>query len=387
MRIHTHLIQRGKNFAPSTPSWAEISLKALQHNFLELKRLAGDAEVLPVVKANAYGHGLVPVSKALVGAGAKALAVATVREGVTLRNAVVTCPILILTPTLPAEIPTLLQYCLTPQVSSVEGARELAKVAKQMKVSRVPIHLKLDTGMGRVGVRVERAVREFDTIRRIPGIRVDAVYTHLATADWLDPKYAWKQITLFKQALDGFRKISGGKTFQSHMANSAALLAYYPQSAGTWVRPGLALYGVYPNQNLRSKAKLIPVMQVKTRIIHLKALDKGQSVSYGRTYTAKKPIKVATLSLGYADGVQRVLSNKAHFLVRGKRVPVIGRVCMDMTLIDVSKVPGVKLGDIATFFGRDGKTVLSVNEQATLAGTISYELLCAVGERVPRIYV
>ena len=172
----------------------------------------------------------------------------------------------------------------------------------------------------------------------------------------------------------------------THVANSAALLTYFPQSAGTWVRPGIALYGIYPNPAFKNKVALTPVMQVKAKIIHLKKMEKGQSVSYGRTYTARKPVTVATVALGYADGVHRNLSNKTYFLVGGRKVPQIGTVCMDMLILDVSKVKGVKVGDETVFFGRQGKAQIGVEEQAALAGTISYEMLCAVGERVTRIY-
>src|SRR5579872_5408329 len=186
----------------NTPAWAEVSLGALKRNFHELQRLAQDSEVLPVVKANAYGHGLVPVSKALIQAGAKFLAVAFVQEGVVLRKEGLNCPILVLTPTLPAEIPTLLNNRLTPQVSSLEGAKALAWTARKMKVRNLVVHVKIDTGMGRVGVRVSRVLKEIVAIQKVPGIKVEAVYTHLATADWSDPKFAWRQITLFKQALE-----------------------------------------------------------------------------------------------------------------------------------------------------------------------------------------
>lgn len=239
--------------------------------------------------------------------------------------------------------------------------------------------------MARVGVQVGRVIQEIEAIRRVPGIQIQGVYTHLATADWTDPLYAWKQITLFRQALEKINR--HGVAPATHVANSAALITYYPQSKGTWVRPGIALYGVYPNPKMKNRIKLIPVMQVKTRILHTKTLEKGESVSYGRTYKAKKKIKVATLGMGYADGLMRSLSNKGYFLIKGKKVPVIGTVCMDMTMVDVSHLPGVKVGDVATFFGRDGKAFLPVEEQAERAGTISYELLCAVGERVPRIYL
>jgi alanine racemase len=240
--------------------------------------------------------------------------------------------------------------------------------------------------MARVGVQAAHVIREIEAIRRVSGIQITGVYTHLATADWADPKYAWRQITLFKQALEKIHRHSG-LVPATHVANSAALITYYPQSKGTWVRPGIALYGVYPHPSMKNRVKLTPVMQVKTRVLHTKTLEKGESVSYGRTYRAKKRIKVATLGIGYADGLLRSLSNKGYCLIRGKRVPLIGTVCMDMTMADVSKVPGVKAGDVATLFGRDGKAVLPVEEQTAKAGTISYEFLCAVGERVPRVYV
>ena len=370
---------------PTTPTWAEISLGALKSNFKALQKLAKGSEVLPVVKANAYGHGLVPVAQALVSAGAKFLAVAFVQEGVVLRKAGVKVPVLVLSPTLPAEIPVLLKNKLIPQVSSVAGAQALSKTARKAKIKTVAVHVKIDTGMGRVGVKAANAMKEIEAIRRVPGIQVTGVYTHLATADWSDPKYAWGQITRFRQALE---KIKGPhKVPGTHLANSAALITYYPQSKGTWVRPGIALYGVYPSPTMKNRVKLTPVMQVKTRVIHTKTLEKGESVSYGRTYTAKKRIKVATLAMGYADGLLRSLSNKGSCLIKGRKVPLIGTVCMDMTMADVSKVPGIRVGDVATFFGRDGKAVLPVEEQAARAGTISYELLCAVGERVPRVYL
>ncbi len=375
-----------KTTVSTTPSWAEISLGAVKANFKALSRLAKGSEVLPVVKANAYGHGLVPVSKALLQAGAKFLAVAFVREGVILRQEGIEAPILVLTPTLDPEIPTLLNSDLIPQVSSVEGAEGISKAARRLGRKTTAVHVKIDTGMARVGVQTSQVIREIEGIRRVPGIQITGVYTHLATADWTDPKYAWRQITLFKQALEKIHR-HVGITPATHVANSASLITYYPQSKGTWVRPGIALYGVYPNPSMKNRVKLTPVMQLKTRILHVKTLEKGESVSYGRTYKAKKRIRVATLGIGYADGLLRSLSNKGQCLIRGKRVPLIGTICMDMCMADVSKLPGVRIGDTVTVFGRDGKASLPVEEQAAKAGTISYELLCALGQRVSRVYV
>lgn len=369
----------------TTPAWAEVSLDALQANTKALQKLCKGSQMLPVVKANAYGHGAVPVSMALLEAGAKRLAVATVQEGAELRAYGIDCPIMVLIPTLKEEIPDLLENSLIPQVSTYAGALELARVARKMKTGPLAVHVKIDTGMGRLGVQTHRVLKEIRAIRRIPQLKVEALYTHLATADWTDPKYAWKQIIHFNQALDILRRKEGFYPM-THVANSAAMMTYFPQSAGTWVRPGIALYGVYPNPAFKNRVALTPVMQVKAKIVQLKGIGKGESVSYGRTYKAPKPVTVATVPLGYADGVHRNLSNKASFLVGGKRVPQIGTICMDMLMLDVSKVKRVKVGDEAVFFGRQGKAQISVEEQAALAGTISYELLCAVGERVTRVY-
>jgi alanine racemase len=270
-------------------------------------------------------------------------------------------------------------------MSSLQSARELSCAAKKLRIAHVGVHVKMDTGMARVGFRSDQVLQGIEAIRKVPRLKVEGVYTHLATADWTDPIYAWKQITLFRQALE---KLEGHSrpSFGTHVANSAAIINYYPQSRGTWVRPGIALYGVYPNPKMKARVRLKPAMQVKCRVLQVKTLEKGESVSYGRTYTAKKRIKVATLAMGYADGLLRSLTNKGTCLIKGRQALFIGTVCMDMTMADVSHIPGVKAGDTATFFGRDGKAFLAVEEQAAKAGTISYELLCAVGERVQRIY-
>jgi len=373
----------------STPAWAEVSLSALQQNLKNLKGLAAPAGVFAMVKANAYGHGLVPASKAFLQAGAYGLAVAFTQEGIALRRAGLRCSILVVAPVLKPEIPDLLKAKLTPQISSYEGAREISETARKMKAGPVKVHVELDTGMGRVGFRPEEIIKEIGRIGKLTHLQIEAFYTHFATADWADPKYAASQIESFKNLFQTTHSFysDGGKGTGSHLANSAALLTHSVKFPVTWARPGIALYGVAPSPRLKNRVQLLPAMQLKARIIHLKTLEKGESVSYGRTYFAKKRTLVATLGIGYADGLHRTLSNKGHCLIRGQRVPLIGTICMDMTMADVTRVKGVKLGDVATLFGRDGKAVLPVEEQAALAGTISYELLCAVGERVPRLYV
>ncbi|HVM32770.1 MAG TPA: alanine racemase [bacterium] len=373
---------------PSTPAWAEVSLQALAHNLKQMKSLAAPAGVIAMVKANAYGHGLIPVSKTFLKAGAQGLAVAFPQEGMALRQAGIGGPILVVAPVLEGEIAPLLRAKLTPQISSYEGALAISRAAAKLKLKSVPVQVELDSGMGRVGFRPSEIARDLGRLLKLTHLRVEAFYAHFATADWADPKFAARQIGVFRAVLNQVRLFMSAKekTIPTHLANSAALLTRAIRGSASFARPGIALYGVFPSPRLKGGAALIPAMQLKARILHLKTIEKGDSVSYGRTYIAKKKVKVATLGIGYADGLHRALSNKGHCLVGGKKVPLIGTVCMDMVMADVSAVPGVKAGDVATLFGKDGKAFLPVEEQAAAAGTISYELLCAVGPRVPRVY-
>lgn len=368
-----------KRTDPPTPAWVEVDLSALKANFRVLRRLARGSGLIPVVKADAYGHGLVPVARALVSAGARKLAVAYVREGVALKRARLRADVLVLTPALPFEIPFALQHGLTLQISSREGAVEIDRAAGKLGLVAC-VHVKIDTGMGRVGFRPEKSLQDLLALYRLPNLRVESFYTHLATADWANPAYARRQALLFKRVMEA----TGQEV--CHVANSAALLTGLKTARGTWARPGLALYGIPPNPRLKRNAPLKPVMQFKCRVLQVKTLEAGESVSYNRTFIAKRRTVVATLAAGYADGLLRHLSNRGHALLRGRKVPLIGNVCMDMTMADATRIPGVKVGDIATFWGRDGKVSLGVEEQAADAGTIPYELLCAVGERVRRVY-
>ncbi|MGH7739680.1 MAG: alanine racemase [bacterium] len=374
--------------ASSTPAWAEVSLGALERNLKHLQKLARPSGLFAMVKANAYGHGLVPASKAFLRAGAYGLAVAFPEEGLALREAGVTRPILVVAPVLKEAVPALLKAKLIPQISSYEGALEISLAAKRLKLHSVAVQVEVDTGMGRVGFRPDEIARDLGRLWKLSNLRIEAFYAHFATADWTDSRYAAHQAEIFERVLAQVRLFlnDAKKKTPSHLANSAALLTRALRVPAAWARPGLALYGVSPSAKLQNRAALTPAMQLKARVSHLKNIEKGESVSYGRTFFAPRRVKVATLGIGYADGLHRALSNKGHCLVRGRKVPLIGTVCMDMTMADVTRVPGVKNGDTATLFGRDGKAVLPVEEQASRAGTIPYELLCAVGGRVPRIY-
>jgi alanine racemase len=364
--------------------WAEISLTALQKNFKTLQKKANNSKILPVVKANAYGHGLIPISKALVQFGAQMLAVAYVQEGIQLRKNGIQCPILVLTPTLNFEIPDLLEYNLIPQISSLQGALEISKIARRFKAKPI-IHLKIDTGMRRVGFSIRNWKTDLNQLFQLPNIQIRGIYTHLATADMDNKKYTYKQIDDFYHLIEQIRK-NFNRNLEIHIANSAAILFHYSQVGGDWVRPGLSLYGVYPRMELLETNLLDPVMCLKTRVIHLKTILKNESVSYGRTFLAKKRTRVATIGIGYADGLLRSLSNRGTCLIHGKMAPIIGTICMDMTMVDISKISKVQIGDEVVLFGRGKNAYLPVEHQAKAAGTIAYELLCAIGERVSRFY-
>jgi alanine racemase len=360
-------------------------LGAFRRNLQNLRRLARPAEMLPVIKADAYGHGMVPLSKILRAEGVSTAAVALAQEGAELRTSGWSGNILLLEPTLPEFAPILFQHRLTPQVSSLSEAQALDRMAGRLGQKGFSIHLEVDTGMGRVGFRPDDFCDALPSLARLKRVRIAGVYTHLATADWKDAAYAKHQIALFHHLRDEASPLLPEVPW--HLANSAALIGTIPGAKGDWMRPGLALYGLPPNAELAKRVKLEPVMSFKARVIMVKTLGIGESVGYNRTFTTRRPTVVAVFAAGYADGLPRSLSNKGHVLVRGKIVPMIGTVCMDMSMIDVTSVPGVKVGETVVLFGTDGKKRLSVDDQATAAGTISYELLCAPSPRVERLYV
>jgi alanine racemase len=367
------------------PAWVEVSLGAFRRNLRNLRRWASPSEVLPVIKADAYGHGMVPLSKVLQKEGVKTAAVALAQEGAELRSSGWRGRILLLEPTLPEFTPLLFKHRLTPQISSLQEALGLERMAGRLGVHSFQVQVEVDSGMGRVGFRPEDLLRSLRRLAGLKNVSLAGFYTHLATADWKESAFAKHQIGLFHHLRDEASAIFPEVPW--HLANSAALLGTIPGAKGDWMRPGLALYGVPPNAALARRVVLEPVMSFKARVLMVKTVFPGESVGYNRTFIAKRRTRVAVLAAGYADGVLRSLSNKGRVLVQGKKVPMVGTVCMDMSMIDVTGVPGVKVGDTGVFFGREGKDSLSVDEQAASAGTISYELLCAPSPRVERLYV
>lgn len=368
-------------------TWAEISLPNLEHNYRALRgMLPRGCRFLGVVKANAYGHGAVPVAKKLEELGAEYLAVACLDEAVELRQAGITAPILILGPT-PAEFAgELLHFDLTQSVQDLPAARALSEAAVQAD-KPLKIHIKADTGMSRLGFlcdeeHADTSVNEIAQVCALPGLEAEGIFTHFANADG-DESYSMRQLTRFMDAVD--KLAARGVKFEiRHCAASAAVLNY-PCTHLDMVRPGIALYGHYPDPSCEGLdgPGLLPVMTLKTRVVAVRELPAGTCISYGCTHTLARDSRLAVLPVGYADGLERLLSNRGEMLVHGQRVPILGRVCMDMCMVDVTDLPAVEVGDEVTVFGPE----LPLEEKADTVGTIQYELLCGVAPRVPRVYL
>lgn len=381
-------MKRGYTMEEPKRTWAEISLKNIRHNYESMRaRLKPGTRFLGVVKADAYGHGAIPVARMLEQAGADYLAVACLDEALTLRSAGIKLPILILGITDPKYTELLISHNITAALGSYENAVAMNELALQLG-SKVRVHLKADSGMGRVGFTChggrnpEEAMAEILTM---PGLDIEGIFTHFAMSDVLGDPYTNMQFEAFTSLIDRLEKRAGFRFRIRHCTNSGAMINY-DWAYLDMVRPGIALYGCYPAEETGG-IELRPAMSVRSRIAQIKEFDAGDTVSYGRIYTAPGKRRIAIVPIGYADGLHRTLSGKIDMLVRGQRVPQVGRICMDMCMLDVTDVPDAAVGDTVTLFGHDGDAFIPVEEQAEKAGTISYELLCAMSPRVTRIYV
>lgn len=360
------------------PTWAEINLDSLIHNFNVVKALLEPGvAVLSVVKADAYGHGAVEVAGALAEAGTDMFGVATVEEAVELRDYGVELPILLLGGMRPEEAWVTVEHELTPTIYSLETARALDYESVRAG-KRTPYHLKIDTGMARLGVDPPDAGEFAAALAGLTNIYMEGLFTHLASAFLETPETTDRQLALFAGAVAAVRE-KGFAPRYVHSANSVATVRF-PASHMDLVRPGIILYGA----GVEGVPGLKPVMKLKTRIIQTKKVPKGTRVSYGGTYVAEKPSVIATLPIGYADGYARSLSNRAKVSIRGGLAPVAGTICMDLTMIDVTDIPGASVGDEVVLFG-DGN--VSADAAARWADTISYEILSTTGKRIPRRYV
>lgn len=369
-------------------AWVEVDLGALAHNVFQVKQLLRpQTDLMAVVKADAYGHGAIATAQTALAAGANWLGVATIPEGIELREAGITAPILILGATYtPEQIQAIARWQLQPTLCTPKQALIFAETVERYRLAApLSVHLKLDTGMSRLGTVWSEALAFAQLVQRLPNLAIASVYSHLATAESLDRTVANQQHQRFKTAIAQFQA-AGIRAPRLHLANSAGTLTE-PQWHYDMVRVGLALYGLYPAEHLRSRIELRPVLQVKARITQVKTLQPGTGVSYGHRFVAPQTMRMAVVGIGYADGVPRNLSNQMSVLVRGVRVPQIGSITMDQLMLDVSQVPDVQAGEVVTLLGQDGQHHISADEWATTLGTISWEILCGFKHRLPRLAV
>lgn len=367
-----------------SPTVAAIDLSALAHNVAQIRRcVPSSCEIIAVVKANAYGHGSVEIAEALQRLGISHFGVATIEEGLTLRTAGIQAPIVMLGALFPLQIPDLVAHGLTPVIHEPTIATALAK---QLPSSAQPfgVHLKVETGMGRLGLAPAEFMTMLGSAEFKGPLRVEGLMTHLADADGDDSSFSNEQLSLFRAAVDAVEQ-AGFKVPLTHAANSAAIVRY-PAAHFSAVRPGLMLYGYHTLPSSLTAPELKPILSLSTTVAQVRTLGPGTSVSYNRRFIAKRQTHLAILPIGYADGFNRLLSNRGAVLVRGQRAPVVGSVCMDMTMVDVTEIAGVQIGDQAVAIGQQGALTIGADDIADSLGTIPYEVLCAIGPRVPRHY-
>ena len=372
----------------SQRAWVEIDLGALSGNVKQLvKFLSPRTQLMAVVKADAYGHGSVAVAKTALEAGASWLGVATVPEGIQLREDGIKAPILILGATnTPEQIQAIAHWQLQPTLCSPKQALEFSNTLETINYnSSLPVHIKLDTGMSRLGTNWQQAAEFVQLVQGLPHLDIASIYSHLATADSPDSKVMEEQHRRFEEAIAHI-KAKGIKIPSLHLANSAATLAdsrfHYDM-----VRVGLAMYGLYPATHLHNQIKLQPVLQLKARVTQVKTIAAGTGVSYGHHFIAPQEMRLAVVGIGYADGVPRHLSNQMEVLIRGQRVPQIGAITMDQIMLDVSSIPDLQEGEIVTLLGEQGKEQISADDWANRLNTISWEILCGFKHRLPRVAV
>ena len=384
-------------------TFAEINLDSFRHNLHSIKSLIGpDVGTMAIIKADAYGHGAIQCAHAAIKEQVNYIGVGIIQEAIELRENGITSPILILGGIYPNEIEDLIKYNLSTSLSSSVIASAISKKAEQANKS-VGVHIKIDTGMGRLGIQPEDFLSLLNNIITCKNLKIEGIFTHLSSADEEDPETTHHQISIFSNVLKklhttNFSKmISENNRILFHSANTAGLLRF-PESRFDLVRPGISLFGSFPSPTVASvfdsltnenkATKLRPVMNWKTKIIQIQTLRKGVPISYGGRYVTKNDrTRIATIPVGYADGLSRRLSNNMELLVKETRVKQVGTICMDMCLIDVTSLPDVKMGDEVVIFGSQGNGQIKVEELATKADTIPYEILCGVGKRVPRIYI
>ena len=370
------------------PAWAEINLSALEYNIKEIQKKIGDREMIGVIKADAYGHGSVKVAEVLRANGCKTFAIATLQEAITLREAGAKEEIIMLglTPDMYAD--TVVKYDITPVTCSYENAKAFDSAAKAAGKT-VRGLIAVDTGMGRIGYLAEdtdSAIEDLKKFSQLTNFKIKGMFSHMSTADAFDKTFSHLQEERYNNFYKKVTEAGVPIPFRT-FANSASIMEI-PTVHFDACRPGIILYGCYPSDEVDvNQLSIKPVMSVKANIIHIKDVPAGFSVGYGRKFIAERPSKIATLALGYADGLPRPYSKDAKVIVRGQFAPVAGNVCMDQCMVDVTDVPGVSLGDEVILMGSDGKNTILADDIANSTGTINYEITCAFGQRLPKVYV
>ncbi len=373
--------EASRSLAQDRVTWAEVDLDALQANVRALRRWVGPrVRLIAVVKANAYGHGMVPVARAALDAGADWLAVHRVEEGVTLRKAGIEAPILLLGYAPLAAVDQVVRYRLRPTIISRDFAEALAARASAPH----PVHVKVDTGLGRYGLLPEEVVPFLRALRAIPRLRVEGIYTHFATADEADATYMHHQFRVFREILATLKQAGLCPPIR-HACNSAATLTF-PEAHLEAVRPGIALYGMRPSLAWESPIPLQPVLTLKSRVARVRVLPPGSSIGYGRTFVTRTATRVALVPVGYGDGYHRLISNRGAVLIRGHRARILGRVSMDQIVVDVTHLPEVGLEEEVVLIGAQGDARITAEEVAVWAETINYEVTTSLLPRVPRLY-
>lgn len=368
--------------------YATVNLEAIVKNLENMKKnIQEDTKIIAVLKADGYGHGAVPIAKHIEPLPYLwGIAVATVEEGMILRKNGITKPILILGYTFSDDYDTIIEQEMRPAVFTLKMARELSKAAVRLK-KPVKIHIKIDTGMSRIGYRnLEKAVPEILEISALEGIEIEGIFTHFARADETDPAPAYQQMETFQQFIHALEE-KGLSIPVKHCSNSAGILRMKEANMNV-VRAGIILYGLYPSDEVeKDLVPLEPAMELKSHIVYIKTLEPGVAVSYGGTYVTSRPTRVATIPVGYADGYCRGLSNKGFVLIHGKKAPIIGRICMDQFMVDVTDIPNAQEADEVTLLGRDQEEQITMEELGNLSGRFNYEFACCISRRVPRIYL
>ncbi len=366
-------------------TWAEVDLDAIAHNVSAFKRHVGSwVEVFAVVKANAYGHGAAQVARAALSAGASRLAVHRAIEGVELRKAGLSAPVLVMGYTPPEGAEHIIRWRLTPSLMTLEFAQALSGRATAAGVT-APVHVKVDTGMSRYGLMPEETVEYMAALQRLPGVQIEGLFTHFATADSADPAFVRRQLAVFNDVRAALSE-NGIQIPIAHAANSAATMRL-PETHLNAVRPGIAIYGLHPSDQWPPVFEIRPALALKSLVCRVRDIPAGAGVSYGRTFVATRTTRVALVPVGYGDGYHRILSNRGSVLIRGQRAPILGRVCMDQFVVDVSAIPGVQQEDEVVLVGAQGNEAIRAEEVASLASTINYEVTTSLLPRVARFFL